>query len=120
MKTVAKVLVAAGLAVAAHVDPYAAQADGPADEQQFLQLIQQLPMAVLPAGKWGTSAGNLAGGYRACAAMDQYPDDSVEAAKVYFSDRLQPGQSAGFEQLWFMRYASTLLCDRHAAMYDNL
>src|SRR5712675_866794 len=75
---VAAALIAGGLSFTA-----TAKADDPPNERGFIEATSGLPMYVMPS-RILTDENILAGGYRACAVMDQYPTESRTAAVVYF------------------------------------
>ncbi len=77
----------AALVGAASLAPSTARADGPSDEQKFIEVVRQLPTYTWPNGRSTTDADMLAGGYEACAVMDQHPNlsDGMTAAKIYYN-----------------------------------
>ncbi len=97
--------------------PNTAHADGPADEQRFLSATNELPMYVLPKGHDSTPADILAGGYAACAAMDQYPDDPMKAAYNYYKGGNTIDGEITNDGLLFLRDASIYLCSRHSTLF---
>jgi serine/threonine protein kinase, bacterial len=101
------------------VAPALAEADGPSDEQKFLAATHQLPAYVLPQGDHSTDADILAGGYQACAALDQYPNDSTQAARVYFHGGNTVDGQITYDGQMFMIYAAEFLCNRHSHMFEN-
>jgi hypothetical protein len=86
--------------------PQTAWADGPSDEQQFLQAVRTLPMYVLPS-RIPADEDLLGGGYRACALMDQYPDQPMTVLYVYYKG----GNTVD---------GKIYLCDRHSDMYPQV
>jgi hypothetical protein len=125
--TRSKILLTAVAASAAllGVAPFSAstaRADGPSDEQTFIGAVRQLPTYTWPKGRDTTDADMLAGGYAACAVMDQHPalSDGMTAAKIYYN-----GSNAMYRDIsgaaWdFMTYAASYLCERHRDMYPQL
>jgi serine/threonine-protein kinase len=109
---------AAALA-AVMIGPALAEADGPSDEQKFVAEARQLPAYVLPQGDRSTDGDILAGGYQACAALDQFPTDSTQAARVYFRGGNTVDGQITYDGQMFMTYAAEFLCNRHSHLYDN-
>ena len=65
--------------------PTTAQADGSTDEHRFIVAVRDnLPMYVIPGGRFATDDDVLASGYEACAALDRYPSDSMQATRVFY------------------------------------
>ncbi|MBV9321840.1 MAG: hypothetical protein JO106_18360 [Mycobacterium sp.] len=90
------------------VAPALARADGPSDEQKFLAAAHRLPAYVLPQGDRSTDADILAGGYQACAVLNQYPTDSMRAARVYFHGGNTVNGEITYDGQMFMTYASRI------------
>lgn len=116
------VAVATALAVTSAITANTANADGKGDEQKFLSSVRQLPAYTWPNGPGTTDAQMLAGGYRACAVMDQNPDPAsgMIAAKLYYN-----GPTAMYREVsgaaWdFMAYSASYLCYRNAKMYPQV
>jgi serine/threonine-protein kinase len=109
-----RVAVVATLAVALSIIAASpARADGPADEAQFITEVRtKLPNTAIPKGRYATDQEVLAYGYEACAAMDRYPDDGVQAARVFYG--YPPNQIIEDDQMLFMLYAGLYLCNRHS------
>ena len=99
--------------------PALATADGPGDEQKFVTEAHQLPAYVLPQGDRSTDADVLGGGYRACAALDQFPADSTRAAHVYFHGGNTVDGQITYDGQMFMIYAAEFLCSRHSHLFAN-
>jgi serine/threonine-protein kinase len=76
-------------------------------------------MYVLPRGHDSTTDDILAGGYRACAVLDQYPTDSMQAARVYYHGGNTVDGKITYDGEMFMLYAAEFLCNRHSHLYDN-
>ena len=94
--------------------PSSSTAATPSDEQAFIRSVRTLPMYVLPNGRYSTDADLVASGYRACAAFDQFPDDSERATKVIY-----PTGTATMDADMFMLYSANYLCPQHAHLYAN-
>ncbi|BBX69714.1 hypothetical protein [Mycolicibacterium psychrotolerans] len=93
-----------------------AHADGPRGEQQYIQATSHLPMYVMP-DRVLSDEKILAGGYRACEVMDQFPKEPFTAAVVYFHGGNTVDNRITDDGWRFMTYASMYLCERHARMY---
>jgi len=109
-------MVTTGLIVGGLSFPAIATADDPPNERGFIEATSSLPMYVLPS-RILTDEKVLAGGYRACQVMDQYPTESRTAAVVYFhGGNTVDGQITddGWE---FMKDAAIYLCPRHLVMW---
>ncbi|OBF96745.1 hypothetical protein A5790_04890 [Mycobacterium sp. 852002-51152_SCH6134967] len=94
-------------------------ADGPADEQQFLKAVRTLPFYVLPS-RIPTDADLLDGGYRACAVMDQYPDQPMTVLYVYYEGGNTVDGKITNDGWDFVTYAASYLCERHRDMYPQV
>lgn len=90
----------------------------PSNEQGFLAAANQLPMYVR-ANRYGGDAGLLEQGYRACAALDQYPNDSQSATRVIYPSGNTVNGSITMDGDMFMLYSANYLCPRHAHLYAN-
>jgi serine/threonine-protein kinase len=100
--------------------PATAQADGSTDEHRFIVAIRDnLPMYVIPGGRDATDADVLASGYKACAALDQYPSDSERATRVFYPSGNTIYGEITYEGHMFMLYSANYLCNRHAHLYEN-
>jgi hypothetical protein len=73
----------------------------------------------MPEGDRSTKSDLLAGGYRACSVLDQYPTDSARAARVYFHGGNTTTGEITYDGQLFMTYAAEYLCNRHAHLYAN-
>ena len=114
--------VATALAAISAITANTANADGKGDEQKFLSSVRQLPTYTWPNGPSTTDAQMLAGGYRACAVMDQNPGpgNGMTAAKMYYN-----GPNAMYREVsgaaWdFMAYSASYLCYRNGKMYPQV
>lgn len=90
-----------------------------ADEQGFLTATGNLPMYVRPNGRYSTDADMLAFGYKACAALDTYPNDSERATRVLYPSGNQTDGSIAYDGYVFMIYSANYLCPRHAHRFEN-
>lgn len=93
--------------------------DVPPDEQGFLAAVANLPMYVIPGGRIPTDASVISSGYRACADLDQYPTDSMRAARAFYPGGNQVDGAITYDGQMFMLYAANYLCRRHAHLYEN-
>lgn len=93
-----------------------AKADDPPNEQGFIDATSGLPMYVMPS-RILTNENILAGGYRACTVMDQYPTESRTAAVVYFHGGNTVDGKITDDGWDFMKDAAIYLCPRHLAMW---
>jgi serine/threonine-protein kinase len=96
-----------------------AGADGPADEQQFVEAVRTLPFYVLPS-RIPTDADLLAGGYSACAVMDQYPDQPMTVLYIYYKGGNTVDGKITNDGWDFVTYAASYLCERHRDMYPQV
>jgi serine/threonine-protein kinase len=115
-RLVTRIAVAAGLIAGGIVFSATARADDPPNEQGFIESTSSLPMYVMPS-RILTDENILAGGYRACAVMDQYPTESRTAAVVYFHGGNTVDGRITDDGWEFMKDAAIYLCDRHIAMW---
>ena len=100
--------------------PVTAQADGTTDEQRFIVAVRDhLPMYVIPGGRYATDDDVLASGYEACAALDQYPTDSMHATRVSYPGGNTIDGEITYDGQMFMLYAAIYLCNRHSHLYDH-
>ncbi|MBV9320846.1 MAG: DUF732 domain-containing protein [Mycobacterium sp.] len=97
-----------------------AHADGPNDEKLFIAAARQLPMYVLPNGRYSTDEDILAGGYRACVVLDQHPNDPMTAARVYYHGGNTVDGKITDDGFSFMKYAAAFLCDRNFGMFNDV
>jgi hypothetical protein len=93
-----------------------AKADDPPNERGFIEATSGLPMYVMPS-RILTDENILAGGYRACGVMDQYPREPTTAAVVYFHGGNTIDGKITDDGLEFMKDAAIYLCPRHLAMW---
>jgi serine/threonine-protein kinase len=97
-----------------------AQADGSTDQHRFIVAVRDnLPMYVIPGGHDATDDDVLAGGYEACAALDQYPTDSERATRLFYRGGNTVDGEITYDGHMFMLYAANYLCNRHAHLYEN-
>ncbi|QNJ90982.1 serine/threonine protein kinase [Mycolicibacterium fluoranthenivorans] len=89
-----------------------------ADEQRFLAAVRMLPMYVRN-DRYGGDAGLLTQGYRACAAFDQYPNDSTRATRVIYPSGNTVDGGITMDGDMFMLYSADYLCPQHAHLYEN-
>jgi serine/threonine-protein kinase len=61
----------------------------------------------------------LAAGYKACAALDQYPTDSERAARIIYPSGNTINGEITYDGYMFMLYSANYLCPRHANMFAN-
>ena len=108
--------------ITAAITANTANADGKGDEQKFLKSVRPLPTYTWPNGLGTTDVQMLAGGYRACAVMDQNSGASngMTAAKMYYN-----GPNAMYREIsgaaWdFMAYSASYLCSRNTNMYPQV
>ncbi|MBN7379724.1 serine/threonine-protein kinase [Mycobacteroides abscessus] len=94
-------------------------ADAPADEKGFLTATYGLPNYVIPNGRFATDGQRVASGYEACAKLDQYPTDSMRAARAFYPSGNQSDGEISYDGQMFMLYAANYLCKRHAHLYEN-
>jgi hypothetical protein len=118
----AAVASSAALLGAALILPSTSRADGPSDEQKFIAAVRQLPTYTWPKGRDTTDADMLAGGYEACAVMDQHPglSDGMTAAKIYYNGSNAMSRDISGAAWDFMTYAAGYLCQRHSNMYPQV
>ena len=100
--------------------PTTAQADGSTDEHRFIVAVRDnLPYYVIPGGRFATDDDVLASGYQACAALDQYPTDSMRATRVFYPGGNTVDGDTTYDGQMFMLYAANYLCNRHSHLYEN-
>jgi len=107
---------AAALAAAAITTAPAVRADGPDDEQNFLNALKAAPCAMGGCGR-STAAELLDRGYRACAVMDEYPKNGLWVYYKFFDDPY-----AGAPEEGDFRYLGTVaayLCQRHKQLFPQ-
>jgi hypothetical protein len=119
MKRLSGALIVAATALIATIvaTSISAKADGPIDEQTFIDRAGSLGMFVLPRGRYSTPQDILAGGYRARAIEDQHPNDPMAATRAYYPEgNTVDGRilDNGYD---FMRYAALYLCLRNMPMF---
>ncbi len=93
--------------------------DAPADEKGFLAATYGLPNYVIPNGRLATDGQRVASGYEVCAKLDQYPTDSMRAARAFYPSGNQSDGEISYDGQMFMLYAANYLCKRHAHLYEN-
>jgi len=93
-------------------------ADEPADEAGFLKAARTLPMYVR-LDRYGGDAGLIAQGYKACAALDEYPNDPQQATRAIYPQGNDVYGSITMDGDMMMLYSASYLCPRHAHLYDN-
>jgi len=97
-----------------------AQADGSTDEHRFIVAVRDnLPNYVIPGGGHASDDDVLASGYKACAALDQYPTDSMRATRAFYPSGNEVDGDITYEGQMFVLYAVDYLCNRHAHLYEN-
>lgn len=113
-------LLAAGAAIAALVGGVAFAAPAQADEHQFVENVWNsgIPMAYIPGGHDADAQATAAAGYRACAAMDEFPDNGFLATQVFYAKMKYTIDEWFYPQL-FMVYAANGLCPRHSDMWAD-
>jgi serine/threonine protein kinase, bacterial len=98
-----------------------AQAAGSTDEHRFIvaAVRDNLPNYVIPGGGHASHDDVLASGYKARAALDQYPTDSMRATRAFYPSGNEVDGDITYEGQMFVLYAADFLCNRHAHLYEN-
>lgn len=89
-----------------------------AAESDFVTVVADLPTYVKP-GRINEPAKVVAGGYRACQAMDNHPNDSQAAVQEYYPRGTQADGTVDYNGMLFFIYSANYLCPRHSGMWEN-
>ena len=98
--------------------PVVAKPEPSANEEKFIDATAALPFYVLPA-RILTNEALLKGGYRACKAMDNHPNDTGAAVSEYYPGGTQTNGTVDYNGHMFVLYAATYLCPRHTDMWAD-